>query len=321
MKKFFVFCLLLVSCKTLKPDPYPNPAMLGYLGMEFVHDNNRTIGTVDINLQPDTFEAEKIQFVGIWKGSVILKSPACNIDKTIRFNQITTIKIADLIPSPMKCTIDMFAYTDQVGKSSTSGQHNITEHGQVHLNTAEHPVVFNLRNGDSVGQGSFQKSEGSIANDVFQMTTPSKEGSFRIEGCQYGSYEGSYSDNSIVVPLKAIYKKNTLRTSDSCDFEINILPSDDFNYSFVGNLSVNIYSGAVVKLEQPSFWVNRWGHLHVKGQSYVVGVAIDGDYGISYKHDINSYDPNRIYWIRTVTKNGRKSVMAIQHLKVIWSAE
>lgn len=327
------------SCKTLPTDPFPNQMSLGYLGIEFNHWSGRTIGALDINLTDSNFANENFQFVGLWQGTLIIKSPACGIEKTMRFNQITIIKISDLILKPMKCTIDLYAYTDQVKSGSPSqsnsgrsvgSQHNITEHGQIHLNTEKNPINMIVNNKMFIGQASFQRSEGSLTlNTTFQIQTPSKKGEFRIKGCQYNALEGTYENNTFTVAVKDIYGKSNLVPADSCDFEINVLPWDDFPNSFVGNLSINVYSGAVVKLEQPSISLTREedddGNISnvfvVRGASYVIGIAVDKEFEIENELNLSNYDPRKVYFVRTVTRNGRKSVMAVQNMKYLWVSE
>lgn len=305
-----------IGCANIPPDPFPNQVGLGYLGMEFNHPSGRYVGALDINLTPSNFAKEEFEFIGLWAGTLMIKSPGCDIDKTIRFNQITTIKISDLIPAPMKCTLDLYAYTDQV----QDREHNITEHGQVHLNTATNPAGIIVNGVEKLGQASVQRMDGSLTlNSVFQIKTPSKLGYYRITGCDYPSLEGVYDNNIFTIALKDLYRKKALTMADSCDFEINVLPSDDFPDSFIGNISVNVYSGSVIKLEQPNFSIKK-SKLTITGASYVLGVSINNQYKIENKFTV-PYNSGTVYWVRTVTKNGRKSLMAVQNMQIIWKAE
>jgi len=324
--------VLLTSCKTLPPDPFPNQMALGFLGVELNHWTGHTVGSLDINLTDDNFANENFQFVGIWTGVLIIKSAGCEIEKTMRFNQIATIKISDLIPRPMKCIRELYAYTDQPrgGGRTSNDQHNITEHGRINLNYESNPLTFIVKGIEHSGQASIQKMEGSLTlNSQFQIKTPSKVGTYYVEGCSYGTVTGQYTDYAFTLSLQKLYNKKILSVQDSCDFEVRVSPDDNFPESFLGNIAITVYSGAVVKLEQPNFSISSvedpdTGDItktfKVSGANYIAGIAINSAYALATSFEV-PYRASTVYWVRTVTKNGRKSVMAVQNMKVLWKAE
>ena len=83
-----------------------------------------------------------------------------------------------------------------------------------------------------------------------------------------------------------------------------------------------MYGNEVVKLENLNWKIDR-GSLIVTGERYVGICSINEFYSFKKSERKNieckqKYYPEKIYWIRGITANGRKSVFALKNSKLIW---
>jgi hypothetical protein len=334
-----VFILIILSScgGHLVKDIHPNPAKQGYHRMEFNIKNGdlkKEIGVGNILLKEGQ-ELKDIYFeiVGIYKGTLHIKSSACGIDVNTNFNGKTKFLLDDLVPNPTKCSIRLTATTEPLKKR----QHNIVETGVIKINVIpsdSKPVSMSYIRTNTItkklyttyiyeGQGSMQRQAGDLTrNEKFTITMPSENdsGSFRIIGCGK-ELPGTYKDSKVDVSLYDLYKKNKLTEEDSCDFEITTLP-DSRPFSDYGRFSINIYGEEVIKLEPLKYeikkkFASKKKKIKAEGSNYMVICSINDSYKIKNKcsHD---YEKDKVYWLRAITSNARKSVFAVKNGEIYW---
>jgi hypothetical protein len=329
MKYLLILVIFLVGCAHLPEDPYPNHAENNYKRVEFDVINSsgtiKEIGIANILLtNTANLEGYTIKIHGISSGQLYLKGVTCGIDISKAYSGVVSINLSDLIPHPMECGIDVVIVTDPLDDK----EHKIVEHGFININTITQdvtPAVFeyklptawgNIKTYRYIGQGSYQRQEGGLTGaEAFTVITKSEHGKFRIVGCGY-EYQSEYSNTIFEIQLKQIYKKDSITTTDSCDFNLSIIPYDE-TYSYRGKFLINVYGSKVVKLQPPQFKIDG-DKLSVTGSDIIAICTIDETYKISNKCNIKKYLNGVEYWIRTVTTNGRKNVFSIYNGQVKW---
>lgn len=338
LKVFSLIILLslILSCgKHLPVDEFPNPSTLGFHRMEFDVSNNgittKEIGIGNISLKENqNLEGVYFKIYGLYQGTLYMKSDACSINLSKRFNGISTYKLSDLIPNPKKCSIKITAITDPIAKK----EHNLVESGIIKLNVIPEnakPITIEYTRADSfikslfqtynyIGQGSIQRQEGDLtSSEIFTVNTNLTIGGyFRVDGCGHVLTE-SFDKNTFDISFKELYKKDYLKMGDSCDFEISIIPNEVIE-TYMGRFSVNIYGKDAVKLEPLSWEVKKVmgkKRLYVWGVSHVLACSINENVNTSFKHDVE-YNLDTIYWIRSITTNARKNIFAIKNGSLIW---
>ncbi len=323
----------------LPSDIAPNSALGGYHRMEFdITDANgekKEIGLGNISIS-EIQDLSKVSFkvYGIYSGVLYMKSEACSIDTATNFNKALTFKLSDLIPKPLKCSIKLTAET----KTINNLQHNIVETGELKLNVIPEkskPIQMEYIRTDSdlgimyktylfEGQGSMQRSEGELTqSETFKLITDlDGGGSYRIAGCGENNVtKGSYTDKTFIIKFFDLYKKNYLKREDSCDFEILVIPNQA-KYSFVGRFSLNVYDKTIVKLEPPEYYIkySKWyrhDFIYSNGRQYITICSIN-DFYANANICSTRYYKDIVYWIRSITSNGRKSIFALKNNEIIW---
>ena len=326
---------VLFSCSHLPPDIALNYAGLGYNRIEFDIRGidgleKKELGVGNFTLyKGQSLDGLYFRFYGLYKGTLYLKSDGCGIDVALRFDGITTFYLKDLIREPVKCRIDLVANTDKIANR----EHEIWEIGKIEINVIDSPKIaatLNYYRTDSIvksynkysfiGQGSYQRHAGEISkNEVFEIETNSNSGLYRVEGCEKFVLEGEYSSKIIAIKFADLYKKSIVKEEDSCEFEIEVIPYDGPN-SFEAKLSVFIYNDKVVKLEPLGYkFSKKWGHkyLDVFGPEYIVVCSINNEFQIDTKCNIKT-KANEVYWVRAITRNGRKSIYALKNETLYW---
>ena len=327
--------LFLISCGAHFPlDIAPNPAIHGFHQIEFDIEQEgvtrKELGIANIILrQKSDLSKVTITIHSIYNGTLYLLSNACGVDLTISFKGKTTFNLSNLLTFKEKCSIRVTSITDQIkGK-----EHNIIETGILKINlipdrnsVAEINYDLNNKEYSFKGQCSLQRSEGDLSNqEHFTVKTKLKEGGlYRIIGCGYES-EGSFDKSSFTVYLRELYKKNIISKKDTCDFEINIIPYEQ-PFSYLARLSISVYENKVVKLEPLDWKINKkLGRIYITatGKEYVIVCSINDSYEIKKSKNKkveckDKYSSNKIYWLRSITANGRKSVIAVKNGQVIW---
>lgn len=324
--------LLVASCGHLPEDPYPNYSQFNYRTMEFdANPNGETekfLGVVNFSFKEgqelgDTF----FKVYTIAEGTLYIKSRACRLDLALGFKGPITLNIKDLIPEPLKCSIDLIAETYKI----KNREHRIIEIGAININVIPVKndfIKFNYYNTSSAGirsffkeynfkgQGSLQRPSGDLTTQEFiNLETESNGGYFRVSGCGF-SHEGIYTSKKFKVHLKDIYKKDYLDIKDSCGFEFIVLP-EDLPKSFFGNFSLSMYGTQTVKLEPLSYEIIG-SNIIFQGSDYILGIALDYDNFVIHNRMKVSYDENKIYWVRAITTNGRKSLYAVKKGLIVW---
>jgi len=332
-----VFVLFsLYSCGGHLPeDNYPNPASLGYHRMEFdVIKGSSTVKEIGIGnillTEDQSLEDVSFKIYGLYKGTLYMKSDACGINFSTRFDGISTFYLKNLIAQPTKCSIKITAETDKIKNK----QHNIVESGVIKINvipedslplTLEYSrsnslVANNLKLYSYLGQGSIQRQEGDLTSfEKFTVKTELTQGGFyRVVGCGNAT-TGSFEEANFDVSLKDIFAKDYLKKEDTCDLEIIIIPNEILE-TYQGRFSVSIYEASAVKLEALNWNIKKsWGkkYLYASGGSHIVACAINNTFKISNKCK-EKYSSDKVYWVRAITSNARKSVFAIKNNTVIW---
>ena len=333
---FFVILLSLTSCGGHLPaDKHLNPAIQGYHRMEFdvgVGDEvKKEIGIGNINLKEgQDLTGIYFKIYGLYKGTLFMKSAACGIDFTTRFDGISTFNLDELIQYPTKCSIKITAETDKINNR----EHNIVESGIIKLNVipvdSKSLTIEYTRTNTAIkslykiytyeGQGSIQRQEGDLtsAEKFIVKTDLTVGGLYRITGCD-NTLTGSFDVDLFEIDFKNLYAKNYLAREDSCDFEIIIIPNEVIE-TYLGRFSVNIYGQDVVKLESLDWDIKKqWNkeRLYVWGGDHIVACGINNTVKTANNYDV-PYLPDTEYWIRSITANGRKSVFAIKDNTVVW---
>lgn len=334
---FTFFAWGMVSCGHLPSDIHPNPASSGYHRMEFdiSYSGNpvKEIGIGNIFLTEDQDLGNiSFKFYGLYKGTLYMKSNACGINVSIPFEGSRTFYLRDLIPYPMKCSIDLVAETSQINNK----EHNIVETGKIKINvipSSYKPLVFEYVRTNSMkvfykkyswfGQGSIQRQEGDLTTqEEFTVKTGLDGGGiYRVAGCTDSQvYEGAFSKGDFRVRLIDIYNKKFLNREDTCDLEVIVIPND-IPESLVGRFSVSIFDKNAVPLENLSFGIKKsfGGYkLEVSGQKYILACSISNTY--SLKNECSTqYYKDTVYWVRAITTNGRKSIFAVKNGEVFWA--
>jgi len=328
--------LALSSCGSHLPkDKYSNPSLHGYHRMEFDVGKQgivrKEIGIGNIYLtENQDLSGVFFKIYGLYKGTLHMKSDACGINFSSRFDGVSVFNLEDLIQYPTKCSIRITAETDEIKKK----QHNIVESGVIKINVIPEnskPLAVEYSRTNSVikslyktytyvGQGSIQRQEGDLtSSEIFKVKTDLTQGGhYRIAGCG-NVLTDSFKEDSFEVVLKQLYARDYLAREDSCDFEVIIIPNEVLE-TYLGRFSINIYGKEVVKLEALEWKIKKsWGRkkLYVWGGDHVVACSID--YNVKIKNKCNKrYYSDRTYWVRSITTNARKSVFAIKNGEVIW---
>lgn len=333
---FSFFVLTLSSCGSHLPkDKYPNPATEGYHRMEFDVGNSgnliKEIGIGNLYLKEDQdLDGVFFKIYGLYKGTLYMKSDACGINFSTRFNGISTYNLKDLITHPTKCSIKITAETDKI----KNREHNIVESGVIKINVISEdskPMSFSYNRTNSViqsyyqkysylGQGSLQRQEGDLtSSEMFEVKTDlTIGGSYRVSGCG-NTITDTFKESSFEVSLKKLYARDYLGRQDTCDFEVIIIPNEVLE-TYLGRFSISIYGKDVVKLEPLERKVKKsWGRkkLYVWGGDHILACSINSK--VKTKNKCNTkYKSSATYWIRSITTNARKSVYAIKNNIVIW---
>lgn len=327
---------VLSSCGNHLPsDEFANPATQGYHRMEFdiVKDGVtlKEIGIGNIYLKENqSLDNVYFKIYGLYQGVLYMKSDACGIDTSTRFNGITTFKLSDIVPNPEKCSIEITATTDKINNK----EHNLVESGVLKLNiipentkplgieyTRTNSLLKNLfQTYRYTGQGSIQRQEGDLtSSEKFTVVTDLTSGGyFRVAGCGREK-TGSFDKSSFDVSLKELYSKDFLKTTDTCDFEIILIPNEVIE-SYLGRFSVSIYGKDAVKLEPLEWEIHKnilGKRLYVWGGDHVLACSINEDVKTKNTHNVK-YSSGTTYWIRSITSNARKSVFAIKDGEIVW---
>jgi len=334
LKTFIFITILIVSCscgKHLPADKYPNPSVSGYHRMEFDISKDgvvkKEIGIGNISLKENQdLSGVFFKVYGLQKGTLYMKSDACGINFSTRFDGISIFKLSDFIQYPIKCSIRIVAETDKIKNK----EHNIVESGVIKLNVIPEkskPVSIEYSRTNSLvnslandyaytGQGSIQRQEGDLTSfEKFNIRTDLTQGGYyRIAGCG-NSITDSFKKDSFEVVLKSLYVKDYLSKEDTCDFEIIIIPNEVLE-TYQGRFSISIYGKDVVKLESLE-WEIKNKKLHVWGGDHILACSINEFVKIN-KSCTEKYAPDTTYWVRAITINARKSVFAIKNNSVIW---
>lgn len=319
---FLLFWLLLpVSCEHSPDDPYSPHGDKNFKRVEFSFLDNgvqrKSIGILNVPLShAEDLNLLAIHIFPVYKGVIIMKSPACNIDVTRRFEEGEIIKysMVDLIGEPRRCIIEIVTNTDEV----EGQQHKIVESGMIITRPFEEnidPVLMIYKSRFFDGQGALQRQLGAVTNvDKISFRTGSKEGRYRVIGCGAEVVE-EYNTERFSISLKKIFGKSNVDVKDSCSFHISVVPYDE-PYSYRGSFYINVYS-QIVKLANPHFVIED-GKIKVTGEEFVFICSINGEYDISNKCEA-AYQDGKDYWIRTITKNGRKNVIMVKDKRLKWS--
>jgi len=328
--------LALSSCGSHLPkDNYPNPSLHGYHRMEFDIGKDgavkKEIGIGNIYLKEDQeLTGLFFKIYGLYKGTLHMKSDACGINFSTRFDGVSTFKLKDFIQYPTKCSIRITAETDKV----KNREHNIVESGVIKLNVIPEkskPVTIEYSRTNSAirslyttynykGQGSIQRQEGDLTSfEKFKVKTDLTQGGhYRIAGCG-NVITDTFKQSSFDVSFKNLYARDYLSREDTCDFEIIIIPNEVLE-TYVGRFSVNIFGAEVVKLEALEWKIKKsWGRkkIYVWGGEHILACSIN--YKVKTRRKCSKkYKSNETYWVRAITTNARKSVYAIKDNTVIW---
>jgi len=287
------------------------------------------IGNIYLKENQD-LKGVSFKIYGLQKGTLHMKSDACGINVSTRFNGISTFNLEDLIQYPTKCSIEIFAETDKIKNK----EHNLVESGVIKLNVIPEktiPLTIEYTRTNSalgslyktysyIGQGSIQRQEGDLtSSEKFKIKTELTQGGYyRVAGCGKVLTD-EFKKDSFDVGFKQVYAKDYLVREDTCDLEIIIIPNEILE-TYIGRFSVNIYGKDVVKLETLEWKTKkRWRNIKIYawGGDHVLACGINQNIKISNKCD-EKYRSNSTYWIRSITTNGRKSVFAVRNNTVIW---
>lgn len=334
---FFIILNFIVSCGAHLPvDIYPNHAEYGYHSLEFdISKKNGFvkkelgIANIFINNEEDFYNTD-IYIYGIYKGSLNFFSSACGIDLKINFEGTKKFKLSELVSEPRKCSIKITSVTDKIG----SKENLIIETGIIKINTANKenkPLEIYYTRNDSnlglkkysfLGQGSLQRVEGPLSSfeDVTINSNLKTGGLYRVVGCG-NELIGDFKESEFELNLSDFFKKDILSREDTCDLEIIVIPNSE-EFSYMARFSINIYGKEVVKLENLN-WTIEGNNLLVTGNSYVAICSINEYFSFKKNTRKNitckqKYDSEKIYWVRGITSNGRKSIFAIKNKKLIW---
>ena len=340
MSLLMTLVFVVMACEHIPDDQAGNYAKLGFYNTEFdvkVGDVvEKQMGVASIALKEDqALEGAYVDFIGIYRGTLRLLSEGCPVNYSVNFNGRYRILLKDIMPTPMNCTIQLVAETEQINGL----EHNIVELGKLDFfvigsgNWAVHMSYyksspFGLRLMDFVGNGNIQKMEGGVSlNEKITVRSLSNTGTYVVtNSCGLNTISADYSTNTFDISFQKLYGKQLLvYQKDSCDFFIVLIP-DDQPKSFTGKFSINVYNSLVVPLEFAYYsftkMLGNW-RLNAYGNDHIAATAINEKTSALKKSRNDNkttvdYRSGQVYWIRAITVNGRKSVFAVQNKQVIW---
>lgn len=131
--------------------------------------------------------------------------------------------------------------------------------------------------------------------------------------------EGTFDKGDFTVRIKDLYKKNYLDKGDTCDLEVMVIPNE-IPETLTGRFSLSVYDSKAVPLETLSWSVKKTllgKKLYASGQTYIAACSINGSAKLGNSCSFE-YKSGKVYWVRAVTTNGRKSIFAIKDEQVFW---
>jgi hypothetical protein len=334
------WCLLLAACESLPKDYAPNYADLGYRSIEFVVKNGEfaplttQLGNATFTIhEEESLEHRYFDVVGVYKGVLTFYSQGCPwINYSVRYAGKARFELKDLMAKPTSCQIRITEMVDQVDGL----EHDVHEIGVVDIFVIPTDKIqpwfsllessqFGTRVNYFKGNAAIQRPIGKYTNtDVVTVSFNSVGGILTINSTcpeipkQRIEYDGALVD----VSLKSLYNQGEVDSSKDCTFSFVSVPMLETD-SYYGQLTVNTYKPELVKLEYPTvrLWKRVNTRMEVTASSYVAINCInnlcsnDAD---SNKVTYAKYKTDEVYWVRSITTNGRKSVFAYRNGSPIW---
>ncbi len=344
MKLFVLVLLFLAGCGSghVPKDINPNYADLGYRNIEFVVKASTltpqvtSLGNATIMLKEgESIEGSYFEVNGLWQGVLTLYSQGCPwINSSVRYNGVIRFNLKDMMLIPTACQIRFTENVDAINGI----EHNVHETGVVDiyiLPTGKQPIeisyarssVFGIKTQQFIGSAAIQRQAGNYTtSDIIMLTIPTAGGVLTINSScsDIPKQRIEFKDTKIMLNLRNMYNQNFLSEGKDCDFFFMVVPMIG-EIGYYGKIMVSTYKPEAVLLEYPAYSFPKNSSLKVSAADYVAINCINVNACSTFKRTkfnnevtLKSYNTKDMFWVRSLTINGRKSVFAIQNGVVVW---
>ena len=323
----------LTACNaTIPPDYAPNYADLGYRSIEFVVKSDlgrpevTQLGNATVLLyEGDTLNDKYIDINAPYQGVLTFYSQGCAwINYSIRYNYTTRLMLDQLMLQPTNCQIRITEVADAIDGL----QHDVHEIGVIDvyvLPKGKNPFWISYQDSSQfgsqmrqyLGNAAIQRPIGQYtSSDYITLTTASEGGVMTINSsCGIPKLSVNYTGSAVTLNLRQLFAQGFKADGMDCDFYFMAVPKLE-PQAYYGKVMVSTYKPTLIKLEYPPFTVKS-GYLTITGASYAAINCINNICSSTNTVQVK-YNPEMLYWIRSLTVNGRKSIYAIKNAKVVW---
>jgi hypothetical protein len=330
MIKLFIKLILfviLVSCDSDSPTPFNQ----NHHRIEFDIVQNNTVkkrvGVSNIIVKDEIdIENTEIIFRLIHKGTISIVSPSCGVSFQEDFDSIYKLNLKKIFKEKKICQYLIIAES----KNPNFKKFSLIESGILNViykdnqlsdlyMSLENPET--LKNYSFTNEGSVQLRSSYRTNEIpINVTTPIEGGYYEITGCSK-NLKNKFRSKKFIFYFKSFLKNKLIQISDSCLLNIQIYNLKNEKVS-EGFLYVNIFDSKVILNKKLDFKLEN-NKINVMGNSFEIICSINKSfllYGCSSKgvYCEDEYIDNKIYWIRGITKLGRKNIYAIKNGRIIW---
>lgn len=327
---FFLFFIILASCNN--DDVGYSPISENYLRAEFDTILNsklkKNIGVSFIALDDfQDLDNLSVYFQGIYKGDIFIFSNECSVDYHGKYDGVTKIDFKSIIKEEnLKriCSFDVYLKSEKIKKINSYEEkakiyfifENLIKSFKVQLlyNTDSKNFIFE-------DNASIQiRASNDISNNRIIITNDYLNSwEYEVSGC--GSlYSGTSDDSKAFFSLEKIFNKIKVEKSDSCLMHVKVKNFDNTMQEIY--IYLGIYDANVKKLENMKFYIQD-DKIYAEGLTGIKVCSINTSNILftCLKDKVvcsRDYDPEKVFWIRGITSNGRKSVIGIKDNQIFW---
>lgn len=324
---FFMFSSILISCDSNENSPFNQNHHRLEFDIVTSTEIKKRIGVANLVVNDqDNLEEIKLVFNLIHKGEITILSPECEISIQKKFDSKFELKLENIIKNKKNCNLLVLAESRNASIKDfaiyESAIINI-----VHRDPKLENMFISLTNKETsknyhfTDEGAIQlRSSFENSDTIINVISEINEGYYEISGCSK-ILTDQFENKNFNFILQKFFKTKKILKSDSCLITIKIFDKNK-NLISKGFLFVSIFDSKTVLTKKLNFNVIN-NKIKVYGNSFEVICSINDSYllyqcpnlGINCE---DSYDPEKIYWIRGITPLGRKNVFAIKDEKIIW---
>jgi hypothetical protein len=286
----------------------------------------KRIGVANILISDEeNLEDRRIIFNLIHKGTISIISPTCNVSIQEKFDSKFILNLNEIFKEKKSCQYLIIAES----KNDSLKNFSLFESGIINIiyknKKLEDMLIsynnFETKNYSFTNEGSIQiRSSYESTNSQVGIIAPIDAGFFEISGCSK-ILKGEFRNKKFNFSLKNFYKSKLILRSDSCLLNMRVFNSENVEVS-EGFLYINIFDSKTILAKKLNFELKN-NILEVKGNTFEVICSINNSFILYPCTDSGVtcsayYEEDSIYWIRGITKLGRKSIFAIKNGKIIW---